>query len=253
MIPTGNEERMRYDRVITGTFVNRPNRFVAVCMLGSDEIAVHVKNTGRCRELLVPGARVVLSESDNHDRKYRYDLVAVYKGDLLVNMDSQAPNTVFMEWLESEHPFGSGAVVHQEYTHGDSRFDFMVESPDGPVLIEVKGVTLENDGFCRFPDAPTERGAKHLRGLRKALEEGYRTYVAFVIQMEGMKGFGPNRDTDPVFSSELDAAVDAGVGVLCLGCHVEEDSVSITHTVPFIRNRRPRSSWIPRDPSPRGP
>ena len=123
---------MRYDRVITGTFVNRPNRFVAVCMLGSDEIAVHVKNTGRCRELLVPGAGVVLSESDNPERKYRYDLVAVYKGDLLVNMDSQAPNTVFMEWLESEHPFGYGTVVHQEYTHGDSRFDFMVESPDGP-------------------------------------------------------------------------------------------------------------------------
>lgn len=233
--------------------MSRPNRFVARCIVGPKEMAVHVKNTGRCKELLVPGATVVLSESNNHDRKYRYDLVAVYKGDILVNMDSQAPNIIFMEWLESEHPFGPDTVVHKEYTYGDSRFDFLVESPDGPILIEVKGVTLENEGFCRFPDAPTERGAKHLRGLRKALEEGYRTYVAFVIQMEGMNGFGPNLDTDPVFSSELDAAVEMGVGVLCLGCHVEEDSASITYTVPFIRNRRPRSSWIPRDPSPRGP
>ena len=192
-----------------------------------------MKNTGRCKELLVPGAVVILSDSDNPQRKYRYDLIAVYKGDLLVNMDSQAPNTVFREWLESERPFGEGADIRQEFVHGDSRFDFMVHCDTEEVLIEVKGVTLEHDGHCRFPDAPTERGVKHLRGLRESLDEGYSSYVAFVIQMEGMKDFGPNVDTDPLFSSELRSAVESGVKVLCLGCHVEEDSISITHMVPY--------------------
>lgn len=227
---------MRYRRTLRAEFVSRPNRFVAAVILDGVEIRVHVKNTGRCKELLVPGAVVVLSDSENPERKYRYDLIAVYKGDLLVNMDSQAPNPIFREWLESEKPFGMDAVIHQEYNHDDSRFDFMIEYEGGRALIEVKGVTLENDGFCRFPDAPTERGSKHLRGLRRALDEGYRAFVAFVIQMDGMKGFGSNLETDPVFSEELDRDIEAGVEVLCLGCRVEEESISITHTVPFVHS-----------------
>lgn len=223
---------MRYGRTVRAAFISRPNRFVAFVSLEGETIGVHVKNTGRCRELLVPGAVVILSDSGNPQRKYRYDLVAVYKGNLLVNMDSQAPNTVFREWLESEKPFGEGAEIYQEYVLGDSRFDFMLLFNERRMLIEVKGVTLEHDGRCRFPDAPTERGTKHLRGLRESLKEGYSSYVAFVVQMEGMRDFGPNEETDPQFASELRSAAESGVGVLCLGCHVEEDSISITHMVP---------------------
>ncbi len=221
-----------YGCTLGAEFVSRPNRFVAVVRIDGVETKVHVKNTGRCRELLVPGARVVLSDSGNPDRKYRYDLVAVYKGDMLVNMDSQAPNQVFGEYVRSSIPFGECDVVRAEHQHGDSRFDFYIESGDRRIFVEVKGVTLEFDGLCMFPDAPTERGLKHVRGLEGCLDEGYEAYVAFVIQMAGMREFRPNSSTDPDLARELAIAEGKGVGILCLECDVTEDSMTISGTVP---------------------
>ncbi len=224
---------MRYQSVTRAVFVSRPNRFVAVVKLDGQETKVHVKNTGRCKELLVPGAEVVLSDSKDPTRKYRYDLIAVYKGDLLVNMDSQAPNKVFAEWAPTCGLFGSDPEVHPESTHGDSRFDFLIESGEGVTYVEVKGVTLEHDGFCMFPDAPTERGLKHLKGLQRCVEEGYGACVAFVVQMPGMKGFGPNYVTDPDFSAELERAASNGVRILVLGCDATEDSLGISYEIPL--------------------
>ena len=224
---------VRYQSVTEAEFVSRPNRFVAVVKLDGIETKVHVKNTGRCRELLVPGARVVLSDSKDRSRKYRYDLIAVHKGDLLVNMDSQAPNKVFAEWAPASGLFGTNPRVHPESTHGDSRFDFLIESDEGATYVEVKGVTLEHDRFCRFPDAPTERGLKHLKGLQRCVEEGYGACVAFVVQMPGMKGFGPNYATDPDFSAELERASGNGVRILVLGCDVTEDSLRISYSIPL--------------------
>lgn len=223
---------MRYGSVKIAEFVSRPNRFVADVILDGEETRVHVKNTGRCRELLVPGARVVLSDSGNDGRKYRYDLIAVYKGGLLVNMDSQAPNKAFGEYASSCGLFGSEPVIHPEHIHGDSRFDFYIESGERRIFVEVKGVTLENDGVCMFPDAPTERGRKHLRGLEACVDEGYEAYVAFVVQMNGMTVFLPNASTDPEFASALRHAEDHGVRVLCLECDVAPDTMTITGGIP---------------------
>ena len=224
---------MRYSKVVQGTFVSRPNRFVAFCDIDGVRERCHVKNTGRCREILVPSARVILSESDNADRKTRYDLIAVYKGDNLINIDSQAPNAAFYEFLQNTEMFGPEPMIFPEHVHGDSRFDFYIESGDKRAFIEVKGVTLENDGLCRFPDAPTERGLKHVRGLEKCVEEGYGAYVAFVIQMKGMRMFEPNRDTDPAFSEELERAYGKGVGILVYDCVVSEDSMKVDSPLPF--------------------
>lgn len=223
---------MRYSKIRKGVFLSRPNRFVAFVELDGISTGVHVKNTGRCRELLVPGATVILSESENPMRKYHYDLVAVYKGNLLINMDSQAPNPVFEEWLKTKID-PKNTLIHREFVHGDSRFDFMVEHGSEKFLVEVKGVTLENEGICMFPDAPTERGTKHLRGLIRSLSEGYKACIAFVIQMDGMKCFVPNRQTDPVFSEELVRAHEVGVDIICLECRVEEDGIRIDAEIPF--------------------
>ncbi len=225
---------MKYEMIRTATFISRPNRFVAIVDIDSIQMKVHVKNTGRCRELLIPGAKVVLHDSNNPSRKYRHDLIAVYKGELLVNMDSQAPNKVFEEYLVSNQPFGDGFVINPEHYHGDSRYDFFLESDDRKILIEVKGVTLESDGICMFPDAPTERGLKHIRGLERCLEEGYEAYIVFVIQMKGMKVFRPNSVTDPEFSEELRLAESRGVKILCLECRVGEDSLDIIGEIPYI-------------------
>lgn len=224
---------MRYECVTTAVFVERPNRFVAKVVLDGEETSVHVKNTGRCRELLVPGSTVVLSRSENPSRKYRYDLISVYKGELLVNMDSQAPNRIFQEWIASSERFGSDPKVFPEHTHGNSRFDFYIEDGDRMIFVEVKGVTLENDRVCMFPDAPTERGSKHLRGLMECIAEGYEAYVAFVIQMEGMKSFAPNYATDPVFAEELARAKGSGVEVLLLGCSVGIDTIEISYELEY--------------------
>ena len=224
---------MHYANMTPGTFLARPNRFIAhVEMDGQTEI-VHVKNTGRCRELLPVGAEVWCQKSDNPNRKTKYDLITVRKGGRLINMDSQAPNIAVKEWLLSG---GLGAVenVRSETTHGDSRFDFSFTLNGKQCFLEVKGVTLENDGICVFPDAPTERGAKHLRGLQKCVEEGFCGYVLFVIQMSDVKHLHPNDVTDPDFGKALREAAAAGVQVLAVDCAVTEDSMIIRNFVPVL-------------------
>lgn len=246
---------MRYGSTMAATFVSRENRFVATVDLDGERLGVHVKNTGRCRELLVPGAEVILSDSGNPGRRYRHDLVAVYKGDLLVNIDSQAPNAAFREFVPRSGLFGDGLEIHPEHSHGDSRFDFYIESEGRRAFVEVKGVTLEEGGVCMFPDAPTERGRKHLRGLEGCVAEGYEAYVAFVIQMSGMREFRPNRATDPGFAEELARAEDTGVGVLCLECDVREDGMELNgRTVPHVtRSRSSPGACSPGGPAPPAP
>ena len=217
---------MFYANMVPGTFLRRPNRFIAHVEIDGKEEIVHVKNTGRCRELLPPGARVWCQRSDNPKRKTRYDLITVRKGDRLINMDSQAPNAAVKEWLLSG---GLGKVedLRPETVHGDSRFDFSFTLDGKPCFLEVKGVTLETDGVCAFPDAPTERGAKHLHGLRRAVEEGCGAYALFVIQMENVEYLHPNDLTDPAFGRALREAAANGVQVLAVDCKITEDTMVI--------------------------
>lgn len=223
---------MQYPNVIPATFVSRPNRFVAQVLVGEALVTVHVKNTGRCRELLVPGAPVWLTKSDNPNRKTAYDLIAVQKGARLINMDSQAPNKVFYEWADAGHFVPGLTLLKPEQKHGDSRFDFYWEAGPRKGFVEVKGVTLERDGAVYFPDAPTERGIKHLHGLMACLAEGYEGTVCFVIQMEQADFFAPNDLTHPAFGQALRAAAGAGVQVLALCCSVAPDCLSMGQPVP---------------------
>lgn len=223
------EERwdfMYYPNMTQGKFLARPNRFIAHVEIGGQVEIVHVKNTGRCRELLQPGAAVWCQKSDNPARKTKYDLITVKKGDRLINMDSQAPNAAAKEWLASG---GLGEIenLKAETFHGDSRFDFSFIKDGKQCFLEVKGCTLENDGVCAFPDAPTERGAKHLKGLTKLVREGYGAYVLFVIQMPDVKYLHPNDATDPDFGAALREAAAAGVTVLAMDCAVTEDLMEI--------------------------
>lgn len=218
---------MKYPNIVRAAFLDRPNRFVAHVELGGRVETVHVKNTGRCGELLRPGAEVWLTEPGTAGRKTRYDLVAVRKASgLLVNVDSQAPNNLAGEWLAG---LGFDRVV-PEYRYGESRLDFFLERQCGgsvePCLIEVKGCTLERGGVGWFPDAPTERGVRHLRTLRQAALCGIRAALLFVIQMDGVREVRANVQTHPAFGTELEAAKAAGVGVLHLPCHVEPDSLT---------------------------
>ena len=217
---------MRYDRMIPGTFLFRPNRFIAHVEIGGKEEVCHVKNTGRCKELLVPGANVWCQEFDSTTRKTKYDLIAVQKGHRLINMDSQAPNAAAREWL-LDGGLGNIQNLRAEVTHGDSRFDFSFTLDDRQCFLEVKGVTLENNGICAFPDAPTERGVKHLKGLTQAAGDGYGAYVLFVIQMEDVKYLRPNDITDPAFGAALRQAAAAGVEVLAVDCHVTNNSMTV--------------------------
>lgn len=222
---------MNYSDVVPGRFLDRPNRFVAhVELMGKTE-TVHVKNTGRCRELLVPGARVYCQHLEHPGRRTKYDLIAVEKNGRLINMDSQAPNAAAGEWLRSG---GLGEVqnLRAETVHADSRFDFSFTLGGRQCFLEVKGVTLEQDGVCAFPDAPTLRGSKHLRGLADAAREGYGAYVLFVIQMENVRFLRPNDATDPDFAAALRQAAAAGVQVLARSCAVTPDSMTITGPVP---------------------
>ena len=214
---------MRYERIKAGRFIDRPNRFIAHVELDGCVETVHVKNTGRCRELLVPGAAVYLAEGQNPARKTRYDLVSVQKGERLINMDSQAPNAAALEWLRAGNLFPSGTEIRPEYTYGDSRFDIAAFTPD-LALLEVKGVTLERDGIVLFPDAPTVRGTKHLTELAAFPGEAY---VLFVIQMENVRYFTPNGETDPAFAAALRAAHDAGVHILAYDCAVTPGSMAL--------------------------
>lgn len=222
---------MTYKNMVPGRFLSRPNRFVAHVEIEGNVEIVHVKNTGRCRELLPEGAQVWCEKSDNPNRKTKYDLICVQKGDRLINMDSQAPNMAAGEWLRSG---GLGAVtdVRAEVKFENSRFDFAFQKDGKPCYMEVKGVTLENNGICAFPDAPTQRGAKHLRELIRAVEAGYQAYALFVIQMSDVQYLHPNDATDPEFSEALRKAAQAGVQVLALDCDVTPDSMKMRQIVP---------------------
>ncbi len=226
---------MKYNNVQKATFVNRPNRFIAeVNVDGKNEI-VHVKNTGRCKELLVEDATVYLEKSSNPLRKTKYDLVAVEKvtnrGLVLINMDSQIPNHVAFEWLPESGLFSEKAKIRREVTFGNSRFDLFVEDGERKAFIEVKGVTLENDGVAMFPDAPTERGVKHLNELVECVKNGYEAYVLFVIQMCGVNLFKPNDKTHKAFGDALRIAKENSVNLLAYDCIVTEASIEINNPV----------------------
>ena len=213
---------MRYQNIARGIFIDRPNRFTAHVEVDGRTETVHVKNTGRCRELLLPGAEVWLTAPGTAGRKTKYDLVSVRKSNgIMINIDSQAPNAVVREWLEKQ-PYD---LIRPEYTYGDSRMDFYLERGSERTLMEVKGCTLEIDGIGYFPDAPTERGVKHLRGLARAVKDGYRAAIAFAIQMEGITEVRPNVQTHPEFGTAFEEAISAGVSVLFLACHVEPDGL----------------------------
>ena len=246
---------MTYEHIVAGTFISRPNRFIAHVETGNRTVVCHVKNTGRCRELLIPGVTVILEfhpDAAVSGRKTEYDLIGVYKNDLFINMDSQAPNKAAWEWLVSlgggqyteknHYPLGSYVPfdIRREVTHGDSRFDLAFSLRDrdtkavSPAFMEVKGVTLEENGVAMFPDAPTERGIKHLKGLIRAHEEGYEAYVLFVIQMKGIRGFTPNDMTHPAFGDALRQAREAGVHVLAYDCLVTPDTMIVDSPVKVI-------------------
>ena len=224
---------MRHDNMVPGIFLERPNRFIAHIQIDGQVEVVHVKNTGRCRELLPVGAEVWCQRSDNPNRKTKYDLITVCKGQRLINMDSQAPNAAAREWLLSG---GLGEIedLRPETFHGDSRYDFSFTCNGQTCFLEVKGVTLENDGICAFPDAPTQRGARHLRGLTEAARNGYGAYVLFVIQMTDVKHLHPNDATDPDFGIALREAAANGVTVMAVDCDVDVDTMTIGKEVPVI-------------------
>lgn len=222
---------MQYGKILPARFLSRPNRFVARVEAEGEELVCHVKNTGRCRELLVPGATVWLEESPNPSRKTKFDLIAVEKGDRLINMDAQAPNKVFGEWAAAGGFREELTSLRPETTYGSSRFDFYWESSKSRGFVEVKGVTLEEDGIVRFPDAPTLRGVKHLDELVKAHEAGYEAAVCFVIQMENVRWFAPNDETHPEFGQALRRAAQAGVEILAMDCAVTPQSLTMGNPV----------------------
>ena len=218
---------MRYTNIHKGTFISRPNRFIANVMIDGREEVCHVKNTGRCRELLVEGCTVWLEHSDSESRKTAFDLGAVEKGHRLRNMDSQAPNKAVVAWLREKKPFGEGFCVYPERKYGNSRFDFYMESQDRKIFMEVKGCTLEKDGVVLFPDAPTLRGVKHIGELSRCLDEGYEAYIMILVQMSDVEYFTPNYDTHPEFGEALEKAAQKGVKILCNDCDVTPDSMTV--------------------------
>ena len=225
---------MRYPNIHKARFLSRPNRFVAHCEMAGELLTVHVKNTGRCRELLVPGAEVWLTKSDNPTRKTAFDLVAVQKGGRLVNMDAQAPNAVFGEFVREGGFLPDTRNVRAEVRYGASRFDFQLETPEKTHFVEVKGVTLEENGVVRFPDAPTQRGVKHLKELQSASAAGYGAHAVFVIQMEDVKHFEPNDRTHAAFGEALREAARNGVQIHAFWCRVTPDSLVIAGEVPVV-------------------
>ena len=220
---------MKYSDIYKGTFLERPNRFIAICEIDGKKETCHVKNTGRCRELLVKGATVYLEKSSNPNRKTQFDLIAVEKNDRLINMDSQIPNFVVAESLNKI--FSDITFVKQEYKYGNSRFDIYLETKTEKIFVEVKGVTLENDGVVRFPDAPTERGIKHLKELQKAVLDGYRACVVFLVQMNNIKYFEPNYNTHPEFAEELKRAYKNGVEIFVYDSIVKPDEIKLNNPI----------------------
>ena len=217
---------MKYEHMTPGIFQARPNRFIAHVQIGGQTEVVHVKNTGRCRELLVPGCTVYCQRSGNPSRKTKFDLIAVRKGDRLINMDSQAPNKAAGEWLAAGG-LGEISQLRAEVKEGDSRFDFFFVKDGRRCFLEVKGCTLEEDGVCAFPDAPTERGAKHIRGLTELAKAGHGAFILFVIQMADVKYIRPHDETDPEFGRALREAAANGVRVLAMDCAVDVDSMEV--------------------------
>lgn len=218
---------MKYNNIYEGTFISRPNRFIAHVEIDGKTEVCHVKNTGRCRELLIPGVKVYLEKSDKPERKTKFDLICVKKGDILINMDSQAPNKVFYEWAKKGEYFKNITLIKPECKYKNSRFDFYIEADGEKIFVEVKGVTLEENGVLMFPDAPTERGVKHINELAIAVENGYKGYIFFVAQMKPCKVFTPNRITHPEFADALKKAAQAGVEVRCVNCIVTPDTLEI--------------------------
>lgn len=225
---------MKYKRITEGRFISRANRFIATVEMEGVPTTVHVKNTGRCRELLVPGTTVYLAVSDNPSRKTKYDLIAVDKNGLLINMDSQIPNDIAAEWLPESGLFSPDAIIRREVTCGKSRFDFMICEEGKTSYLEVKGVTLETDGVARFPDAPTERGAKHLRELTALAKQGIGAYVLFVIQMKQIRELRPNDIMDPAFGTALREAAQAGVVIRAVDCIVTPESIMADREVKIV-------------------
>lgn len=226
---------MKYKNTTVATFLSRPNRFIGIVDIEGKEHTVHIKNTGRCKELLKPNNLVILEKSQNTLRKTQYDLVSVYKNnDNLINMDSQLPNQLVYDFLPRSGLFTDGANVRREVTYGSSRFDIYVEDGERKAFIEVKGVTLEQDGKCYFPDAPTERGVKHLNELINSISDGYEAYVIFVIQFKNAKSLSPNDKTHPAFGKALREAHKRGVKLLAYDCIVEEDFVEINNKINII-------------------
>lgn len=222
---------MEYNNIVKGRFIDRPNRFIANCEINGKTEVCHVKNTGRCKELLVQGTTVYLQKSDNPNRKTQYDLIAVQKGERLINMDSQIVNSVALEYVP--RLFDKIKFIKPEYTYGNSRFDIYIETETDRIFVEVKGVTLESGGVTAFPDAPTVRGVKHLKELQKAVKEGYKAFALFVIQINDVKYFEPNRNTHPEFADELKKAAENGVNLLAFDCKVTPHSIEIDKRVPI--------------------
>ena len=222
---------MKYLNIEEAVFKERPNRFIAYVETRNGREICHVKNTGRCKELLQPDATIYVQRNDNPARKTKLDLIGVKKNQYLINMDSQAPNMAVKEWLKAGNLFSETAKIYPEKKYGDSRFDFYIEDGKRRVFMEVKGVTLEEDGICRFPDAPTERGVKHIRELIKCMEEGYEAYILFVIQMSPVKYLEPNDVTHKAFGDALREAKEAGVHVLARDCKIAIDSIEIMNEV----------------------
>lgn len=223
---------MIYSNVISGKFVSRPNRFIANVEIDGEEHIAHVKNTGRCKELFIPGAEVYLQISDNPDRKTKYDVIAIKKGDKVINIDSQIPNKVFGEFVAQGGFLNNVTYVKPECTYKNSRFDFYIEADGRKIFAEVKGVTLDEGGVARFPDAPTERGVKHLNELADSVENGYTAYVVFIIQMKGIKHFEPNYKMHQAFGDTLKAATGIGVNVIAYDCEVTPNSITIDGKIP---------------------
>ncbi|WP_288222303.1 DNA/RNA nuclease SfsA [uncultured Clostridium sp.] len=230
---------MKFEKnIFEGIFLNRPNRFNAKVILNNEEMVVHVPNTGRCREILIEGTKIFLREELNPNRKTKYDLIAAMKGDILINIDSQIPNKVVNEALQNKkiETLHKYSKINREKTFGKSRFDFKLSTEDEEEVyyLEVKGVTLEDNGHCKFPDAPTERGARHILELIEAKNQGYGAGILFLIQLDNVKTFSPNDDTDPEFSNALRLAKERGVDILAYNCTVDKNSIELNNKVDII-------------------
>lgn len=218
---------MQYENILQGKFISRPNRFIAHVEVNGKMEICHVKNTGRCKELLIPGVTVFVQESNNPKRKTKFSLIGVIKEKRIINMDSQVPNKVVHEWIAKGNLFTDVTLIKPETKYNKSRFDFYIETKNKRAFVEVKGVTLEDKGIVRFPDAPTERGVKHIRELCDCIKEGYDAYIIFVIQMKNVIHFEPNSETHKEFAEALKAAKKYGVHIIAVDCEVNENSIDI--------------------------